>query len=148
MIHFEEYNELFLEKSWQWLNDIEIRHLTDTPVFSKEQQLIWFHSLKDRKDYLIYGVMFNGNPVGACGLKNITETDGEYWGYIGEKNEWGKGIGRKMLNFIENIALEKHLSSVWLRVLNDNERALNLYKKAKYVEENEIDGSIIMKKKL
>ena len=91
-IKFVEYNEIFLEKSWEWLNNKEIKYLTCTPDFTKEQQKKWFLSLKDKKDYFIKGVLYNDTPIGVVGLKNITNTNGEYWGYIGEKEYWNKGI--------------------------------------------------------
>ena len=91
-IEFVKYNETFLEKSWEWLNDKEIKYLTFTPDFTREQQKEWFLSLKDKKDYFIKGVLYNDIPIGVVGLKNITDINGEYWGYIGEKEYCNKGI--------------------------------------------------------
>ena len=42
-IKFVEYNEIFLEKSWEWLNNKEIKYLTCTPDFTKEQQKNGFY---------------------------------------------------------------------------------------------------------
>jgi RimJ/RimL family protein N-acetyltransferase len=126
-IVFEKYNKKYLEKSWIWLNDSEIKKLTMTPDFTQENQKQWFNSLKEKKDYLIWGIMVDNVPVGVCGLKNITEEKAEYWGYIGEKKYWGKGIGKTMMNMTIDKAKELRLQKINLKVLNNNYRAIKLY---------------------
>lgn len=140
-IEFVEYSEIFLEKSWEWLNDKKIKYLTCTPDFTKEQQKEWFLSLKDKKDYLIKGILCNNIPIGVVGLKNITKTDGEYWGYIGEKEYWNKGIGKELINYIFHYAYTLNLKEIYLKVIKDNTRAIKLYQKMnfeKFLEENEL----------
>lgn len=140
-IKFVEYNEIFLEKSWEWLNDKEIKFLTCTPDFTKEQQKKWFLSLKDKKDYFIKGVLYNNTPIGVVGLKNITDTDGEYWGYIGEKEYWNKGIGKDLINYISRYSYILNLKEIYLKVIKDNIRAIKLYQKMnfkEFLEENNL----------
>ena len=36
------FDAVFLEASWNWLQDDELRKLIDAPVISKDQQKIWF----------------------------------------------------------------------------------------------------------
>ena len=121
------FDERFLEISWTWLNDEEIRRLTMTPVFTKEQQRVWFAGLRERTDYVIWGVEMDGKPIGAFGLKNLNDTTGEYWGYIGDKDHWGQGIGRWMVNDAIKRAGALGLKHLWLRVLSNNLRAIHLY---------------------
>lgn len=143
-ITFEPYNNLFLEKSWEWLNDPILKKLTCTPNFSKEEQLKWFSSLPDKKNYFIKGIMFNNIPIGACGLKHISNIEAEYWGYIGLKDYWGKGFGSTIMEYIEYIAKnEFKISSIYLFVSKDNERAIRLYKKKNYIIE--LSDSIMYK---
>ena len=140
-IKFVEYNEIFLEKSWEWLNDKEIKYLTCTPDFTKEQQKEWFLSLKGKKDYFIKGVLCNNTPIGVAGLKNITDTDGEYWGYIGEKEYWNKGIGKELINYISHYGYILNLKEIYLKVIKDNIRAIKLYQKMgfkKLLKENDL----------
>lgn len=93
-IELVEYDKAFFELSKDWLSDPETNSLTATGVIpDDEQRLSWFESLPQRNDYLIWGVQYEGKPIGACGLKHITAHDAEYWGYIGEKSLWGKGLG-------------------------------------------------------
>lgn len=140
-----EYSIQFIEPSWNWLNDPEIKKLTNTPNFSKEDQINFFHSLPERKNYYIKGIVYNEDPIGACGLKNITDTDAEYWGYIGEKEYWGKGLGKQIMNKMIEKAKELNLSSIYLKVISDNPRAISLYKKIGFEIENESDGVFFMR---
>ena len=147
-LSFVNYSIKYLDYSWIWLNDAEIKTLTNTSDFTKEDQSIFFNSLSERKDYFIKGISYNKKPIGACGLKNITEYDAEYWGYIGDKNYWGKGIGKYIINYLIGIAKEKSISSIYLHVIKSNIRAINLYLKSGFEIENTIDGIAKMRLKL
>lgn len=144
-VELTEYTSEFLEYSWIWLNDDEIRKLTDTPIFDRQSQKKWFNSLDSKKDYLIWGILFEGIPIGACGLKNITLNDCEYWGYIGNKNYWGKGFGKEIVLKLIEIAKQKNLNSIWLKVLKNNNRAIKLYKKLGFNVENETETMLLMR---
>ena len=128
-VEFVPYDAAFLPLSWDWLNDPEIKAMTMTPDFSRAAQARWFGSLADRSDYLIWGVVCAGDPVGACGLKGIADGTGEYWGYIGDKSRWGLGIGGRMVGFVEARARALGLGTVWLQVWDQNARAKRLYEK-------------------
>ena len=89
-----DYDKTFFELSKDWISDPEINTLIAAgPLPLEEKRLEWYNSLSSRKDYKIKGVLYEGQPIGVCGLKNITDTDAEYWGYIGVKSFWGKGLG-------------------------------------------------------
>ncbi|MFN8240004.1 MAG: GNAT family N-acetyltransferase [Bacteroidales bacterium] len=140
------FDEVFLDLSWIWLNDPEIKQMTGTPDFTRESQQIWFKSLTLKTDYKIWGVHVNEVPAGACGIKNITNSDCEYWGYIGEKNLWGHGIGFKLLTLMEMNAREIGKSTIWLRVTKQNVKAIQLYLRNDYNTESETDNELIMRK--
>lgn len=143
-----EYSELFLELSWTWLNDQEIKFLTDTPSFNKEDQVKWYNSLSSKSDYLIWGLMIDQLPIGVCGLKNITPVDCEFWGFIGDKQFWGKGYGAEMLNLMESKAIGLNMESMWLKVLPENIRAVKLYQKYGFKIEKESEKYFFMIKHL
>ena len=128
-IVFVEFNRLFMHKSFDWLSDPEIKKLTDTLDITLGKQEQWFQSLPMREDYYIRGIMTDGIPIGAVGIKNITMKQGEYWGYIGEKCFWGQGIGKRMVGEMVQVAQnDYHLETLYLNVLADNKRAIALYK--------------------
>ena len=73
MIKLVEYTKKYLDLSWDWLNDPEIKKMTNTPDFNKKEQLVFFNNLKNKNNYYIYGIEIEGVAVGACGLKSIHE---------------------------------------------------------------------------
>ena len=145
VLNFVAYTRDFLTKSWEWLNDTEIKALTLTPDFTKEQQELFYISLPSRKDYHIWGIKLAGQPIGACGLKHITDTDAEYWGYIGERSYWGMGLGSQMLEYCEKMARTIRLKELYLYVGVSNIRARRLYKKCGFVEDGMSSDQKILK---
>lgn len=125
-VHFDRR---FLLASRRWLRDPDLRRSVRAPEFTDEEQERWFSGLRGRDDYLIWGVEFDGRPAGAFGLKNVEGDSGEYWGYIGEPDLRGMGIGTWMLTTALDAARQMGLSRVTLRVGTDNEPALRLYEK-------------------
>lgn len=127
------FDAVFRDASWHWLQEEELRNLIDAPAITKEQQHNWFETLPQRADYCIWGVLFDGKPIGVTGIKNIQGTTGEYWGYIGDKNSWGRGIGKEMIELVIEAAKSMHLKELTLKVLKTNERAIRLYSKVGFV---------------
>jgi RimJ/RimL family protein N-acetyltransferase len=128
-LQFVLYDSCFLELSWQWLNDPELKELTLTPDFTREEQAAWFASLRGRADYAIWGVLCDLVPIGAVGLKHITALEAEYWGYLGEKRYWGRGLGGQMVRFALEEARRRQLQSLYLKVGAANTRAIALYRR-------------------
>lgn len=129
-----EYDKTYFDLSKEWLSDGELKHLIHAGELpSDEDRLAWFGSLPDRSDYLIWGVDYNDQPIGVSGLKRIVNKQAEYWGYIGEKAYWGKGLGKDLMKEVINKALALGIDTVWLRVRKYNLRAINLYKKIGFV---------------
>lgn len=143
-IQIREYDRRMLEKSWEWLNDPEIKHMTLTPDMNKESQEKWFQSLKDRKDYFVAGVWRNDEPIGVIGIKHITSTDGELFGYIGEKKYWGKAVGVDMLKRVLDHGRSLGLSSVYSVIGKDNINSYKLHRRFEFEKEKDIDETRIM----
>ncbi len=128
-LKFTNFDGRFLEKSWQWLQDPEIKRLTMTPDFNREQQRRWFDGLPHATDYLIWGLLCDDKPIGAVGLKHLEGRRAEYWGYIGEREYWGAGLGSEMMEFILGEAKARKLRELYLVVHQDNTRAIALYQR-------------------
>lgn len=93
-VHLVNYSRLYFELSKNWISDPELNRLIDAGELPSDiKRELWYESLPLRSDYKIWGVEYEGRPIGVCGLKQITSHDAEYWGYIGEKSLWGQGIG-------------------------------------------------------
>jgi RimJ/RimL family protein N-acetyltransferase len=146
-IIFVDFDNQFLQASTKWLQDEEIRVLINAPKFDPLAQSIWFESLKDKADYFIWGMKYNGEMIGVVGLKNITEHKGEYWGYIGERKYWGMGLGKAMVSFIEEKSIELDINLISLKVSTENMRAISLYKNVGFIYMNNIDENFIFMQK-
>ena len=139
-----DFDQKYLDNSWNWLYDHELKEMTSAPLITKDEQLKWFESIKKKDNYLIWGIEVDTKPIGACGLKNINRIEGEYWGYIGEKSYWGKGIGSMMMNMIIGKAKELKLKKIYLKVLKVNFRAIKLYEKFNFIITENQKDTIIM----
>jgi len=144
-INFVEYNTDFLVLSWDWLNDPEIKQLTNTPDFTKEAQEKWFETLKDKQDYKVWGIEYNNMKIGVVGLKNIFEQSAEYFGYIGNKQFWNKGISKNMLDHVLTYAKKNWISRLELKVIKNNLQAIRAYQKYGFVVYEEKDNELIMR---
>ncbi|MEI6122901.1 MAG: GNAT family N-acetyltransferase [Bacteroidota bacterium] len=142
MTKFKKFNRKYLDLSWKWINDPELKDMISAKTITRAEQIIWFNSIQALPNYSIWGIENDGNPIGVCGLKNISKEDAEYWGYIGEKDYWGKGIGSEILEFLMAYAGNKKLKSIYLYVTNTNGRAKKLYEKHGFITE-EIKENII-----
>jgi RimJ/RimL family protein N-acetyltransferase len=140
------FDEHALDRSWKWLKNDEIRRLTMTPDFTREEQRTWFLSLSAQSDYLVWAIEIDSLPVGAFGLKHISDSSAEYWGYIGEKQHWGRGVGGWMVEQAITKAQDLKLQRLWLRVGHDNERAQRLYLRCGFHRTAEDPSTITMER--
>lgn len=149
-LKLEKYTEDYLKRSTAWLSDPEIKRLTVTPDINSESQKTWFQGLKERTDYKIWGFSADNVPIGAVGLKHINYVDNcaEYWGYIGEKEYIGHGIGKWMLSQMINKGNDLGLSLIYLHVADYNERALKLYAKMGFKLKGKTGNMIYMEYKM
>lgn len=143
-LRFVPYDRRILDASRVWLREPEIAQLTLTPSFTDAQQEAWFQALSGRNDYVAFGIEHAGAPVGACGLKNMTSVDAEYFGFLGERSLWGKRLGREMVDAMVVQARLRRLKRVWLKVGAANDRAVRLYAKAGFVQVNDAAGLLTM----
>lgn len=131
-VNFVEFNEIFLELSWTWLNDPELKFLTNTADLTKEKQKVWFHSLRKRQNYLIWGVTFDNIPVGAAGIKKIIDRTAYVFWYIGDKRFQGKRIGEYIAKRITEISRDLGIKTLYAETIFENFRSLNLLFKEGY----------------
>lgn len=127
-IEFVNFDVTFLDLSWSWLHDPEIKALTSTPDFTRQQQQEFYNSLP-RDDYKVWGICCGGDKIGVVGLKNITDLTAEYFGYIGNKEYWNKGISLSLFDLIKSEANLLNVCSIYLHVTRENVRAIKAYMK-------------------
>lgn len=124
----------------------ELRALIDDhSVPTMEDQLRWFARSRkpDRKMFSL--ITSNGELIGHGGFVDIdgTKKKAHLRITIGNPVHWGKGLGTEATQLIVRYGFqEMELSSIWLRVLSSNPRAIRAYEKVGFVrwEEGEIAG--------
>jgi RimJ/RimL family protein N-acetyltransferase len=140
-LEFANFDAKFLEKSSEWLQDQELLRSINLENFDLEKQKLWFSKIGIDPSLWVVGVKFNQTLIGACGLKKIDDSSAEYWGYIGEKEFWGKGIGNEMIQYCIAKAKNIKLDLVYLHVTKENLVAIKLYAKNGFTfdcEENNV----------
>jgi RimJ/RimL family protein N-acetyltransferase len=135
------YDRTFLDRSWDWLRDPEIKQLTMTPDFTREDQLAFFDALCRREDYRIWGVAAaDGRPIGAAGIKHIRQGSGEVFLYIGERSWWGRGAGQQILQLCEAEARKLGLTRLTMIASQSNGRSIRAFEKSGFTVDG--DGSV------
>lgn len=143
-IQFKEFDRRVFEMSLKWLDDPEIKRLTNTPDTDIESREKWFQGLKDRSDYYITTAWKDDDPIGVVGLKHITSTDAEAFIYIGEKKYWGKAVGMEMLKYVLDYGRSLGLSSIYAQILKENTNSYRLAGRFGFKKEGDKDENVIM----
>lgn len=122
------FDDEFLRLSFGWLTDDEMQNLTMSPAVTPESQRAWWESLADRPDYAVWGIEYDGVPVGAMGIKRIGEDDGaEYFMYLGERSYWGRGIASWAFAEICDEVRSRGLRKLYGRIGKHNDRSLAVH---------------------
>ena len=141
MITLRSYDRTFLDHSWDWLRDPEIKALTLSPDFTRVQQEAFFASLPGRADYKIWGVASDtGEKIGAAGIKHIDGRNGEFWCYIGKRAWWGRGIGGCILELCEEQARDLGVERLIMIASADNVRSVRAFEKMGFAIEDAVPG--------
>ncbi|MDT7537954.1 MAG: hypothetical protein QOI82_1539 [Actinomycetota bacterium] len=124
------FDETFLDRSFDWLSDPELAELIMAPTLSRESQRAWWEGLPTRHDYAIWGIEYEGAPIGVMGLKDVGVEDGaEYFMYIGERSYWGRGIAAWAMNEIVEEVRARGLSQVFGVIGKHNTRSRAVHEK-------------------
>jgi RimJ/RimL family protein N-acetyltransferase len=127
------FDRRYLDLSWEWLRDPEIKRLTLSPDFTRDQQLAFFAGLPGRSDYRIWGAeTLDGEPIGAIGIKHIADGQGEVWCYIGARQQWGRGLGSQMLALCEQQARGLGIARLTMTADDGNMRSIRAFERQGY----------------
>ncbi|HWL35792.1 MAG TPA: GNAT family N-acetyltransferase [Frankiaceae bacterium] len=140
------FDETYLDASYAWLQDPEMARLTMSAAMTREQQKAWYDTLAGRTDYAIWGIEYDGAPVGVMGLKHLDSDDGgaEYFMYLGDTSVWGKGIARWATDEILAEARSRGLTYVYGLVGKHNERSLSVHTHLGFEIDGERDGKWLL----
>jgi RimJ/RimL family protein N-acetyltransferase len=132
-----------IEYRTRWLADPEINQFLGTATRKgrdKKFHRDWFDKYEEGEkigERRFFMIKVDEKIVGQVGFSNINKDDknAELYITIGEKNYWGKGIGKEALKYIHNYGFrELGLHKINLTVHTNNTRAIRIYKKFGYKE--------------
>ena len=125
-----------------WQQDSEYLRLMDSSVafpFTTKQIKEWYEkSYPDRYEFMIRK-LDDEKPLGFVELGGINWTARNAWVGIGigDRNNWGKGIGFEAMQLMLKFAFkELNLSQIFLDVFEYNLRAINFYRKVGFKVES------------
>lgn len=122
-------------KYCNWLNDPEVNKYLETRSATITQLKKYIREKNKNPNCLFLGIFLKGNnkhigniKLEPIDLKNLKATLGIL---IGDKNYWGKGIGREAIRLLLDYASQKlNLKEINLGVISENKRAIAFFKKA------------------
>lgn len=124
-----------------WVNNPNIKHLTGTvfPVssFEHEKWIKYKATDVDSKLFIIQ-LKENSKNIGIIGLNKIDYLNGnaELYISIGETDYFGNGYGSEAISSLTDFCFTRlRLHKVYLRVFQQNTRAIQVYKKIGFLEE-------------
>ncbi|MFX1564050.1 MAG: GNAT family N-acetyltransferase [Promethearchaeota archaeon] len=119
-------------------NDLEIRRFIGNPYpVAKEEEEQWIQNTWESRrkgTELIFGIEINEGSklIGTISLNSISRIHrfSELGIAIWNKKYWGQGLGTEAIHLILDYAFKTlNLHSIYLTVIEDNERAQRAYKK-------------------
>jgi len=131
----------------KWLNDPEVRQgLSLLVPLSLAEEEDWFEGVLKRSPFeRPLAIEIQPDPkkedwvfVGNCGLIDIDwqNRSAEIGIHIGEKEYWNQGFGTKAMRLMLKHGFNNlNLHRLWLRVFENNQRAIRSYEKAGFIQE-------------
>jgi RimJ/RimL family protein N-acetyltransferase len=146
-VRFRAIEKEDLPKFVKWLNDPEVRSgLSLITPLSQAEEENWFEEILKKSPFerpLAIEIQPDPNIdewvfVGNCGLFGIDWQNrlAEIGIHIGEKDFWDQGFGTRAMRLILKHGFENlNLHRIWLRVFENNQRALRSYEKTGFTIE-------------
>ncbi|HEX2647644.1 MAG TPA: GNAT family protein [Candidatus Dormibacteraeota bacterium] len=113
-----------------WFEDLEVTHFLELrypPTLEAEKE--WIEQMGRDANAVIWVVEHEGRAVGSTGIRDINWRDGHgrTGTIIGDKQVWGKGLGRELMQLRANYAFNqlplRKLKSAYLDGNEASERA-------------------------
>jgi RimJ/RimL family protein N-acetyltransferase len=145
-IHLRAFEKEDIDSIIKWVNDEAVtQYLSDILIYpiSRADEVKWLESVSitNHREKVFAIETLNKELIGSVGLHNINwvERKAELGIMIGEREFWGKGYGSEAVREVLRITFEKmNLNRVYLRVFENNPRAIRVYEKCGF----QIEGSL------
>ncbi|MDB9782623.1 GNAT family N-acetyltransferase [Winogradskyella sp.] len=121
-----------------WLNDIEVNTYLESGGNYTLQLLADFLKEQEQKGILFWAIHLKDSNKHIGNIKidpiNYERNSGEYGILMGDKTNWGKGFANEASNRIIKYCFEElKLTEITLGVIENNIKAVSLYKKMGFV---------------
>lgn len=130
--------------SFHWRNIPEIWKYTrfrTSMQITLDNELQWLSDVIQRKDQKRFAICVQSTDeyIGNVHLIKITEFEAEFHLVVGNKDWWGKGIGKIATRLLLEHAFSKlNLQKITLEVHQNNFPAISIYKKQGFVTKENI----------
>lgn len=141
-----EERDLNTTLSWRNLDEARVWFKTSNPI-SWDQHYAWYKHYMDKDDDFLFIVEVDGQLIGQASVYDIDWVSGraEVGRFLAAPEGKGKGyIGQACVELIRACADSLRLRYIFLEVLENNERAIRLYERNNFVEEQRYEGLIRM----
>ncbi|WP_326907815.1 GNAT family N-acetyltransferase [Sedimentibacter sp. MB31-C6] len=146
-IMIRKFQEEDIPYKVKWINDEENNKFLhyDLPL-RKDKTLLWFNSIKDRKDRADYTIILNDEPAGLIGLLNIDNKNrkAEYYITLGTAKYKGKGVATIASDLLikESFNIYK-LNKIYLYTEVENLHAQKLFERIGFIKEGLLKEDLI-----
>lgn len=142
-----------ISRTLSWHNDPEISFYYSNHPFpvNKEMEQQWYEKiLRSNFPTTVFGIehVETNELIGISLLKdiNLINRVAEFAIYIGEKKYRGKGLSKEVVFLTLDFAFKKlGLNRIFLKVLDENKKAISLYRKLGFIEEGILRNSVYKK---
>ncbi len=143
MIELKPLKEQDVQFFYSWINDDEvIKYSLSAFQKMESKQAIdsWFIKLLANRDDLQFGIYCKDTNqlIGYAGISNISKLNksGEYFIFIGDKSQWGRGISTEVTKRVLEIGFNNlELNRIMLTVSEPNIGGVKSYLKAGFKQE-------------
>lgn len=131
-----------------WFNDPSFTHFLETKSLTRQAALDHLHSGQISKSYIMYAIILKDTDqhVGNIKLGPIDQVNGlsDLSTIIGEKDCWGKGMGRAAIKIANHLAFSRHgIRKLSAKIRGDNYGSIKAYTGAGWVIEGRLVDHII-----
>lgn len=129
-----------LDLIYKWHNNPEVtKYSLNKLVYPSDKSRIEkFINNSNSNKIITFSILDNKKNVGYIGLSSIDQINNkaEYFIFIGDKKNWGKGIGHKSSLLLIDYAFNTlNINRIELTVSAIHKSAIKLYKKIGFIEE-------------
>ncbi|WP_237276082.1 GNAT family N-acetyltransferase [Tenacibaculum ovolyticum] len=132
----EKYYEEFKELSYSWLKEYDLLEESDEIMLNNPELII------NNGGYIFIALQGN-TPIGTISLEKINNKEYEILKLGVSKEHQGKGIGKKLMEYVIQLGKEKEILKLILHSNRKLTSAISLYTKLGFEEINLVDNKFL-----